>query len=185
MMKLKSMILAGMFAAVTGVMAQISIPIPFSPVPITMQVFAVCLTAGILGARLGSLSMLVYLLLGAAGAPVFAQLKGGIPVIFGYSGGYIWGYIIAAFIIGWIVEHVKSPGYGTMLAAMLVGLVIIYTTGTVQLAYVMGLTAREAIVAGVGWFLPLDAVKVFLAAGVAVNLRSSLVSGGLLVPGEL
>lgn len=184
-MKLQSMILAGMFAAITAVMAQISVPIPFSPVPITMTVFAVCLTAGILGSRLGSISMGVYILLGSVGVPVFAQMKAGLPVLLGPTGGYIWGFVIAAFVMGRIVEQLSQPGYKTMLAAMFVGLMIIYFTGTVQLAYVVNLTAGQALAAGVGWFLPLDTLKIFLAAGIAHAVRRALVSGGYLVPRNL
>ncbi len=183
-MKIKSMILVGMFAAITAVLAQVAIPIPFSPVPITMQVFAVCLAAGILGARLGGLSMLIYMLLGVAGVPVFAQAKAGLPVVLGPTGGYIWGFIIAAFVIGWLIERVKQPSYKTMLLAMFAGLAVIYTTGTIQLAFVMQLTAAKALAFGVGWFLPLDAVKLFLAAGISYSVRNALVASGHLVPGE-
>ncbi|MBO8169758.1 MAG: biotin transporter BioY [Thermoanaerobacteraceae bacterium] len=175
------MILVAMFAAITAVMAQISIPIPFSPVPITMQVFAVCLAAGILGARLAATSMVVYTLLGIAGVPVFAQGKAGLPVVLGPTGGYIWGFIIAAFVMGAIVDRVKHPGYKTMLLAMMVGLVIIYTTGTIQLAKIVGLGPVEAIAAGVGWFLPLDVVKIFLAAGIGYSVRNALIRSGYLV----
>ncbi|HJC25529.1 MAG TPA: biotin transporter BioY [Candidatus Eisenbergiella merdavium] len=95
----KTMIIIAMFAAVIAVLAQIAIPLP-SGVPVTLQTFAVALTAVVLGARLGSLSTLIYILLGAAGAPVFTGFNGGLGAIVGKTGGFIWGFLFLAFFTG-------------------------------------------------------------------------------------
>ena len=88
----KSIILVGMFAAVLAVMSQIAIPMP-SGVPMTLQTFAVALAGAVLGWKLGALSALVYLLLGAAGVPVFSGMSGGLGVLLGKTGGFIFGFI--------------------------------------------------------------------------------------------
>ena len=89
-----------LMAAVTAVAAQITIPLPFSPVPFTLQVLAVILSGLLLGPRHGALSQVVYVLVGAVGVPVFAQFSGGLGVVLGPTGGYILSYPLAAAIAG-------------------------------------------------------------------------------------
>ena len=96
MLKTRHMILSGLFAAITALLAQISIPLPFSPVPITGQTFAVFLTGAVLGGRWGALSMLLYIFLGAIGLPVFHNAQGGLHIVLGPTGGYLWGLCLAA-----------------------------------------------------------------------------------------
>ncbi|GAW92887.1 biotin transporter BioY [Calderihabitans maritimus] len=177
-MRTKSLVLAGLFAAITAISAQISIPLSFTPVPITMQVLAVCLAGGILGARLGAVSQLVYILLGAFGMPVFAQGKAGLNVLFGPTGGYIIGFVIAAYVIGLVIE--KRMTYLSTLVAMFLGLVIIYFLGTIQLKFVLDLTWQKALIFGVGWFLPLDILKIFIGAALSVSVRRALVQSGMI-----
>ena len=98
-----------MFAAVIAVLAQIAIPLP-SGVPVTLQTFAVALTAVVLGARLGSLSTLIYILLGAAGAPVFTGFYGGLGAIVGKTGGFIWGFLFLAFFTGAGADVITKTG---------------------------------------------------------------------------
>lgn len=172
-MRTRKIVLAGLFTAITAITAQISIPIPFSPVPLTLQVLAVCLAGGILGATWGSVSQLVYLLLGAFGVPVFAQARGGLNVILGPTGGYTIGFVLAAFVIGWISDR-NRVNYKNTLLAMFCGLVLIYLVGTVQLALILGLTWQKALVLGVGWFLPFDLLKVLIGARLSVAIRRVL-----------
>ncbi|MEW6663450.1 MAG: biotin transporter BioY [Bacillota bacterium] len=179
-MKLRSLILVSLFAAVTSVLAQVSIPVPFSPVPITGQTFAVFLAGAILGSRLGAMSILVYMLLGAIGLPVFAQAKAGIGVIVGYTGGYLFGFVAGAYILGKIVEGHSQAGYWRILAGMVACLVIVYTLGAIQLALVLGWPMQKAVMIGVVPYLPLDGLKMALAAGVALSVRRSLFAAGLL-----
>ncbi len=87
-----------------GILAQISIPIPFSPVPITGQTIGVVLVGGVLGSKRGAISIMCYLLEGSLGLPVFANMKAGAHVLIGPTGGYLWGFIVAAFLIGRLKE---------------------------------------------------------------------------------
>lgn len=103
--RLRMMIITALFAAIIGVMAQITIPLPL--VPITGQTLAIGLAATILGARYGTLSVILYVIIGAAGIPVFAEMKAGVSVLVGPTGGYLFSFIPTAFFIGWFLE--KHP----------------------------------------------------------------------------
>ena len=99
-LNLKEINLIAVFTAVTAILAQISIPIPISPVPVTLSIFGVLLSSLILGRKCGTISQIVYILLGAAGVPVFAGLRGGLSVLLSPTGGYIVSYPIIALVIG-------------------------------------------------------------------------------------
>jgi biotin transport system substrate-specific component len=174
-MKTKDMVVVAMFAALISVLSQIAIPLPFSPVPVTLQTFAVVLTGAILGSRKGFLAMAVYTLMGAFGLPVFAQAKSGFPVIFGPSGGFIFGFIIAAYLIGKIIEKKEIQTYAGTLGAMAIGLVVIYTLGLLQLKFVLGLSFGKAFMVGVVPYLPLEVVKTLLGAYIGFAVRKAIV----------
>jgi biotin transport system substrate-specific component len=173
-LKSKDLAFVGLFAAITSVMAQISIPLPFTPVPITFQLLAVCMAGAILGSRLGGLSILVYDLLGAVGIPVFAGFTGGLGSITGPRGGYIIAFPIAAFLIGYIIEHARSNKKLMTFIAMFAGLVIIYFLGMIQLSAVTGLNMVKAFYAGVLPFIPLDMVKIVIAAFISMPVREAV-----------
>jgi biotin transport system substrate-specific component len=178
-MKTREMVAAAMFAALTAILAQISVPLPFSPVPITFQVLAVCLAAAILGSRLGALSQLIYVVMGAIGMPVFAGGTSGLQRLAGPTGGYILSYIIAAFIIGIIVEKFRPALINTFLA-MLAGLVIIYAMGMTQLSIVTGMDLKAAFMAGVAPFIGMDIIKIAAGSYVAYSVRTVLLKQKLL-----
>lgn len=121
-------------AAIMAVCSWISIP---GPVPFTLQTFGVFVTVGILGGRRGTLAMLVFLLLGAVGIPVFAGFSGGFGVLLGSTGGYLLGFLFTALIM-WLFE--KIPGNKTLMLilSMLVGLVVCYAFGTAWFMVVYG-----------------------------------------------
>lgn len=171
-MKIKEIILVALFAAVTAILAQIAIPIPITPVPITFQVLAVCLAGAILGPRLGAISILVYLLLGAVGLPVFAKLSGGISIILGPTGGYLMAFPVAAFTIGKIIEKAKNPNYFNVTLSMLLGLIIIYLIGMTWLSFVTHMNLKKAFIAGVLPFIPLDTIKIIVAAVIVIPVRN-------------
>lgn len=98
------MALCGLFAALTAVCSYISIPLGFTPVPVNLATLAVFLAGGLLGKKYGTVALSVYVLLGAVGLPVFSEFRGGLGVIAGPTGGYIIGYIAAAFLVGLIIE---------------------------------------------------------------------------------
>jgi biotin transport system substrate-specific component len=141
--------------------AQMALPLPFSPVPITGQTLAVLLVGALLGSRRGSLSLLLYLLEGLAGLPVFAGGTGGSLVLLGPRGGYLLGFVAAAYLTGLLAEKGWTQRFGPSVAAMLLGNTAIYALGLPWLArYVGGMTTRL----GLYPYLPGDLLKVFLAA---------------------
>jgi len=173
-MSIREMIAASIFAALTAIFAQLMIPLPFTPVPITFQVLAVCLAAAILGSRLGTISQLVYVLIGTLGIPVFSAGRSGLQVVLGPSGGYILGFIIAAFVIGKIVELKSAPTFKNTLLAMSAGLAVIYLSGMLQLSLVTGMPLSGAFMTGVVPFIWMDAIKISLGASIASKVRTVL-----------
>lgn len=177
--KPKSLVVAGLFAGIISVLAQISVPLPFSPVPVTGQTLGVFLAGAVLGSRLGALSVLVYLLLGACGLPVFAQGRAGAGVLLGPTGGYLAGFVLGAYLCGRILEKRQQAGYLTVAGAMLACLAVTYGAGAVWLATSLHLSPQRALWAGVIPFLPPDLLKLALAAALAVPVRRSLRAAGL------
>jgi len=158
------MILCALFAALTGVGGLIAIPLPFTPVPITLQIFFTLLAGALLGKYLGALSQVIYLLLGVVGLPVFAKGSGGIGALLGPSGGYLAGFIPAAFLVGYILERRENPPIQLVFLAMMLGLIVIYLPGVAWLMWVAKINLIKALFLGVLPFLPGDAVKVVMAA---------------------
>jgi biotin transport system substrate-specific component len=149
-------------ALVVALGAQIAVPLPGTPVPMTLQVPAVLLVGGLLGPRLGSASMVLYLTLGAAGLPVFAPVGApGVTRLFGPTGGYLLAYPLAAALTG----VVAGPGrrWGRVAGAAVLGLVVIHAGGVAQLA-VLGGNLETAVRLGSLPFLLSDVLKVALAA---------------------
>ena len=161
--------LALAFSLLTAVSAQVTIHLPL--VPLTMQTFVVLLTGALLGPRLGFLTMALYLGEGLAGLPVFAEGHSawtpgtlpGVPVIFGLSAGYLVSYPFAAAFVGWLAERGWDRKPLTMLAAMLLGSLMIFAFGAGWLGHLLGYS--RALPLGVLPFLPGDVLKALLAAG--------------------
>ena len=174
----KNLILSGLFAAITALLAQISFPLPFSPVPLTGQTFAVFLTGALLGKHWGPISLLLYILLGAAGLPVFHNAQGGLQIILGPTGGYLWGFVVGSYFLGRCVENRSS--YPAQLLGMFLCLLTLYFLGTLQLSYIAGLDFRQALLLGVIPYVPLDLVKLFAAAQLSLVLNKRLAGAGLL-----
>ncbi|MDI9395418.1 MAG: biotin transporter BioY [Euryarchaeota archaeon] len=168
--ELRKMVFASLFAALTAAGAYIQIPIPFSPVPVTLQVFFVLLAGSMLKSKWGSLSMIVYTLLGVAGLPVFAGGSSGIGVLLGPTGGYIFGFIAAAFIVGKLAEkaeHAKKSGLAINALNMSTGILIIYALGVFQLMLVAEVGLWTAITLGLIPFIPGEIIKTAVAAYIA------------------
>ncbi|MGD8192497.1 biotin transporter BioY [Brevibacillus ginsengisoli] len=170
--RLKMSILSAMFAVITGILAQMVIPLPF--IPITGQTLAVGLTGTILGSRYGALSMFLYLLLGAIGLPVFTEASGGFSIIVGKSGGYIIGFIFAAYIIGFIIEKTRAS-FTIALVANVIGMLVTLLFGVVQLKYVLGIPWDKAMAFGVYPFLLVGVVKAALASYIGIEVRKRIV----------
>ena len=162
---------AAVFVTVlTIVAAQVSIPLPFTPVPFTLQPMVVLLGAAALGSRLGASAQVLYLVAGLAGLPVFAAspvLPQGVARLLGPTGGYLMSYPLAAFLTGYLAERGLDRRYLTSVSAMGAGLAVIFTCGVLWLAFGMPHAGVSAAVAsGLVPFLPADIVKLFLAAAV-------------------
>ncbi|HZT76739.1 MAG TPA: biotin transporter BioY [Vicinamibacterales bacterium] len=168
--------------ALTAAAAQISIPLPFTPVPFTFQPMVVLVGAMALGARLGMTSQLIYLALGIAGLPVFAAspvLPQGLARLFGPTGGYLMAYPFAAYLVGALAERGFDRRYLSSVAAMIAGLAIVFAFGVLWLGLFMpsarGLSA--ALAAGFYPFVLEDLVKLLVAAAVMPRLWAVTGSG--------
>jgi biotin transport system substrate-specific component len=164
-----SVLLVVAAAALTALAAQWYIYLPFTPVPISGQTFAVLLTGAALGWKLGAAGQIVYIAAGALGAPVFTEGSSGMEVITGATGGYIIGFVFAAGLVGWMAEHRQDRTFATMFTAFVVGSTVIYVFGMAGLMIATGWDLSEAVEKGVVPFLLGDLIKAAAA--------------GLLLPG--
>jgi biotin transport system substrate-specific component len=169
---LRGMVYASLFGALTAVGAYIIIPLP--PVPITLQTLFMGLAGALLGGRLAALSQIVYLLLGIIGLPVFAGGKAGFGILFGPTGGYLIGFVAAAFVIGKLASLRERSGFAWLCLSLVAGTAVLYALGVLQLSLVARLAPVKALAVGVLPFLPGDAVKIALTAIIALKLRERL-----------
>jgi biotin transport system substrate-specific component len=160
-------VLVALGVALIAASAQLSIHLPHTPVPITGQTFAVLLVGGAYGASRASATMAAYLVVGGLGFAVFAQHSSGWDVLrfSSATGGYLVGMLVASAVVGWLADRGWDRNALRSLPAMVVGNVIIYAFGFAWLQHALNLTANQAWHAGVRPFLPGDAVKILLAAG--------------------
>jgi len=155
------------FATLTAVAAQISVRLPWTPVPITGQTFAVLAAGTVLGAKRGPLSQLLYVLVGALGAPIYADGAGGWAAATGATGGYLLGFVLAAALVGALSERRQDRQLLTSVPAMLAGSALIYAIGVPWLAATLGVSGTKAIELGMAPFLIGDAVKLMAAGALA------------------
>jgi biotin transport system substrate-specific component len=151
----------------TIVAAQVSVPLPFTPVPFTLQPMIVLLGGAALGARRGMSAQVLYLALGLAGLPVFAAspiLPQGFGRLLGPTGGYLMAYPFAACITGYLAQRGLDRRYSTSVIAMAAGLSIIFTCGVLWLAFGAHVGLAGAVRTGLIPFIPADIIKVLLAA---------------------
>jgi biotin transport system substrate-specific component len=154
------LVLAG--TGLVAAAAQVSIP--FEPVPVTGQTFAVLLVGSSLGAIRGAASLALYLWLGVAGAPIYAEGHHGWNILTGSSGGYIIGFVLAAVVTGYLAERGWDRRFSSAVGAMLTGNVIIYAVGLPWLAVVLNTNLEKTLEFGLYKFVPGDLVKLYLAA---------------------
>ena len=170
-MKTIDLVICSLFAAMTAVLAQISIPFP-GGVPLTLQLLSVSLCGILLGSKKGFISILVYVILGAIGLPVLAGFTGGFQYIIGYSGGFLVSFPIVALIIGLISERTNNMVF-IFLSAIL-GLLINYTVGSLVFSLVTNSSIMAAISACVIPFIFTDLVKILIATVIGVKLKQNV-----------
>ena len=163
-------------AAVMAVCSWISIP---AAVPFTMQTFGVFLAVGLLGGRNGTLAVLIYLLLGATGLPVFSGFTGGIGHLFGVTGGYIIGFVFSALVM-WLMESLMGRSFKTLIISMIAGLIVCYAFGTAWFIVVYTRdTGSIGVMAALTWcvfpYIIPDVLKIVLAAGLTRRLRPLII----------
>lgn len=160
------------FAVIMAICSWISIP---AAVPFTLQTFGVFIAAGVLGGKRGTLSVLVFILLGAVGIPVFANFSGGIGVLAGPTGGYIIGFLFSALVM-WAMEKLPGKKSIMQIVSMVVGLVVCYAFGTAWFMVVYGkANGPVGLVTALGWcvfpFIIPDFIKIALAYVLSRKLR--------------
>lgn len=170
-LSIKEMTQIGMCAALMAIFSQLSIPLPFTTVPVTLQIFGLVVLAVIVGSKIGTLSLIVFVILGAIGLPVFANFSGGFGVIVGPTGGYIIGFIIMAFLIGYASS--KRNKIFLFIAAY-IGVTIDLIIGTLYLKVVTGMTMQGALIAGLYPFIIKDFITVALAVFIGLKVKKSV-----------
>lgn len=167
----REMVFTAICAALICILAPISVPV--GAIPISLGTFAIYFSAALLGGKRGTAAVIVYIMLGMVGLPIFSSMRGGIAVLLGATGGYIIGYIPLALLTG-VFSDIRSKMNWTMPVGMVLGTAALYTFGTAWYIIMTGSTLAAALTACVVPFLVFDAVKMVLAALLASVLRSRL-----------
>lgn len=159
--------LTALFSVIICVCSWISIP---SAIPFTLQTFAVFLTILLLGGKKGTTAVLLYILLGALGLPVFHSFTGGIGILLGPSGGYITGFLLLSLLY-WLITKKAGEKLWIKALALLSGLLICYTVGCLQFTIVSGTSVKSAILTCVVPFILPDILKLFLSIVLSIKIK--------------
>lgn len=177
-MTTQQMTLAAVMAAILCILGPLSIPIPISPVPLTLTNFAIYLTVGLLGWKAGTISYLVYLFLGLAGLPVFSGFSAGFGRLLGPTGGYLIGFIFMSLFCGAVIEKCKKNSL--IFLGMMIGTLIAYLFGTLWLSYQAQLSFIQALWCGVIPYIPGDLLKIFISVLLIPPIRKRLLCSHIL-----
>jgi len=161
------------FVILTSLGAFVRIPLPFSPVPITLQTFFVLLSAALLGSNLGTISQLSYLLLGVLGLPIFTGAGSGLFYLLGPTGGYIFGFVLAAFFVGKFIKYGQN-NLLVIFVLLCAGNLILLTCGVIWLKLLLGYEFTKLLSIGFIPFLPGDLAKALVAAIIYLRLKPRL-----------
>ena len=161
------------FIALTTAGAYIRIPLPFTPVPITLQTFFVLLAGAVLGKKLGSISQAGYLMFGIFGLPVFTGGLYGLARLFGPTGGYLIGFVLAAYMIGKLLDSDSNAGFIKITLVMLLGDIILLSSGAAYLSIIMHIPLQTAFLIGFMPFVIGDIIKLLAAATVYQKMQKT------------
>ena len=175
---LRKMMITALFASIIAVLAQVTIPLPL--VPITGQTLAIGLAATILGSRYGTIAVLLYILMGAIGLPVYAQFSGGLGILFGPTGGFLFAFLPTALVIGYYLEK-RGFTLRNAIVANLIGTLVSLVGGTIWLKYFVDLSWTAAFLSGFAPFIVVGILKALLAAWAGITIRNRLSSSRILV----
>lgn len=178
-LNIRHMTLIGLMTAVICVLGPLAVTIPVSPVPISLGTLAIYLAVSVLGMRLSTVSVVIYILLGLVGVPVFTNFTAGPGKLMGPTGGYILGYTFLALICGAFVERFFRRPVLCFLG-MLLGTGVFYAFGTVWLKFLMNITFPQAFVLGVVYYIPGDLAKIVIAMTVGFQVRKRLIKAGFI-----
>lgn len=165
-MKIKKLILSSLFTCLIIIGAYISIPLPFTPIPFTLQLLFVLLSGIFLGPFYGSLSTIIYILIGILGFPVFSGGNGGISYLFGKTGGFLFGFVIASFIAGYICKLSKK----LLPIAIISGVFFIHLCGVLYLSKILSIDVYKSFIIASLPFIPIDLIKGVLTYIISVSL---------------
>lgn len=178
-LNIRSLAIIALMTAVLCVLGPWALLLPFSPIPVSLCTLGVYFAIILLGMRHGTISVLLYLLLGLVGLPVFTGFTGGPAKVFGPTGGYLVGYIFIALICGFVAE--RFPGKHVIcFLGMCLGTVICYFLGSMWMAYQLELSLGKVFVIGVLPYIPGDLVKIVIASSTGRTLRKYLLRAGLM-----
>lgn len=176
--KTKAIAIIGVMTAVTCILGPLSLPLPFSPVPISLTNLAIYFSIYVLGMKKGTLSYLIYLLIGFVGLPVFSSFTSGPAKLLGPTGGYLIGFILMALICGFFIDK-WSNRMPLCFLGMVIGTAVCYLFGTLWLAYQASMSFSAALAAGVIPFIPGDLAKIIIAMLAGPQIRKRLKKAGL------
>ena len=171
---IRQMAMIGVMTAVTCIAAPFSIPIPVSPVPLSLTTFILYLSVYILGTRNAFISYVIYLLLGLVGLPVFSGFSGGPAKVAGPTGGYLVGFVFLTVIAGFFVEHFKGK-LSFAILGMVLGTIVCYLFGTIWLSMQLNIGFVAGLGVGVFPYIPGDLVKIVLACIIGPKIRRAVV----------
>lgn len=166
----KNLVLIGLVTAVTCILAPLSIPMPFSPIPISFTNLVIYFSIYLLGGKLATVSYIIYLLIGLVGLPVFSGFSGGIGKLLGPTGGYLVGFILVTLIAGWFADTFPKNKF-LIMAGLLLATIVAYTLAAFWLSVQLQISFVQGIITGVLPYLPGDLVKMVIAVVLGPVLR--------------
>ncbi|MCL2563865.1 MAG: biotin transporter BioY [Oscillospiraceae bacterium] len=164
------------FTALIAVLSPLAIPMPYG-MPLTLQSFVVPFAAVVLGAKRGAIAVLAYVLLGAIGLPIFSNFRGGLGMLIGPTGGFIFAFPLYAFLAGWGADRGR---WYWLAGGLLAGVVVLFGLGTVQFSFVTERSLAESFTIAALPFLPMEGVKLALVWVLGQQVRKALARAGTL-----